>query len=306
MRSCFLGGQETALVETAKAKAAVLIEALPYIQQFSGRVVIVKFGGAAMDSDDDLSRVLLSVVFLSQVGIRPVLVHGGGPFITRAMKEAGKEARFVRGQRITDAETLAVVEEVLVGTVNRRLVAAIESLGGRGVGLHTRHGKPLLGEKLWGRDEDGSALDLGAVGRVVAVKTEVIHNALEAGAIPVLAPLAIGCDGTVLNCNADGVAWKVAADLKAEKLVLLSDVPGILRDAGDETSLISHLTQAEVERLEAAGVIAGGMLPKVDACVQAVAAGVRKAHMIDGRVPHALLLEIFTDRGVGTEIVKES
>ncbi len=293
-------------MKTAKAKAAVLIEALPYIQQFSGRVVVVKFGGAAMDSDEDLSNVLLSVVFLSQVGIRPVLVHGGGPFITGAMKEAGKDAQFVRGQRLTDAETLAIVEDVLVSTVNRRLVAAIESLGGRGVGLHTRHGKPLLGEKLWGTDQDGSPLDLGLVGRVVAVKTEVVHNALEGGAVPVIAPLALGCDGTVLNCNADGVAWKVAADLKAEKLVLLSNVPGILRDAADEASLISHVTKAEVEQLEADGVISGGMLPKVDACVHAVAAGVRKAHMIDGRIPHALLLEIFTDSGVGTEIVKES
>jgi acetylglutamate kinase len=293
-------------MKTAKAKAAVLIEALPYIQQFSGRVVVVKFGGAAMDTEEDLSNVLLSVVFLSQVGIRPVLVHGGGPFITRAMKEAGKEAQFIRGQRVTDAETLAIVEDVLVSTVNRRLVAAIESLGGRGVGLHTRHGKPLLGEKLWGKDQDDSPLDLGSVGRVVAVKTEVVHNALEGGAIPVLAPLAIGCDGTVLNCNADGVAWKVAADLKAEKLVLLSNVPGILRDAADEASLISHVTKAEVEQLEADGVISGGMLPKVDACMHAVAAGVGKAHMIDGRIPHALLLEIFTDSGVGTEIVKES
>jgi acetylglutamate kinase len=293
-------------MKTAKAKAAVLIEALPYIQQFSGRVVVVKFGGAAMDTEEDLSNVLLSVVFLSQVGIRPVLVHGGGPFITRAMKEAGKEAQFIRGQRVTDAETLAIVEDVLVSTVNRRLVAAIESLGGRGVGLHTRHGKPLLGEKLWGKDQDDSPLDLGSVGRVVAVKTEVVHNALEGGAIPVLAPLAIGCDGTVLNCNADGVAWKVAADLKAEKLVLLSNVPGILRDAADEASLISHVTKAEVEQLEADGVISGGMLPKVDACMHAVAAGVGKAHMIGGRIPHALLLEIFTDSGVGTEIVKES
>lgn len=293
-------------METAKAKAAVLIEALPYIQQFSGRIVVVKFGGAAMQTADGLSNVLLSIVFLGQVGIRPVLVHGGGPFITQAMKEAGKEPVFVRGQRVTDAATLAVVENVLVSTVNPRLVATIESLGGRAIGLHTRCGKPLLGEKLLGKDEDGSPIDLGAVGRVVAVKTEVVNEALEAGAVPVIAPLAVGCDGETLNCNADGVAWKVAADLQAEKLVLLSDVPGILRDPNDEGSLISHVSQAEVEQLEADGVISGGMLPKVDACVRAVAAGVHKAHMIDGRIPHALLLEIFTDEGVGTEIVRDA
>jgi acetylglutamate kinase len=290
-------------VDTARAKAAVLVEALPYIQQFRGRTVVVKFGGAAMEEDDDLSKVLLSVVFLSQVGIRPVLVHGGGPHITRAMKEAGKQPVFVRGQRVTDAETLAIVENVLVGLVNPQLVAAIESLGGRAVGLHTRHGRPLLGEKLLGKADDGTPVDLGAVGRVVAVRTEVINTALDAGVIPILAPLAIGCDGGALNCNADGVAWKVAAELRAEKLVVLSDVPGILRDPKDESTLVAHVTQAEVEELEATGIISGGMLPKVDACVQAVKAGVRKAHMIDGRIPHALLLEVFTDRGVGTEIV---
>jgi len=293
-------------VQTARAKAAVLIEALPYIQEFSGRTVVVKVGGAAMDREDDLSNMLLSVVFLSQVGIRPVLVHGGGPDISRAMKAAGKEPVFVRGQRVTDAETLEIVERVLVNTVNPRLVATVEALGGRAVGLHTRNGEPLLGEKLLGKAEDGSPVDLGSVGRVVSVRTRVIEAALDAGAVPIIAPLAVGCDGGALNCNADGVAWKVAAELKAEKLVLLSDVPGILRDPQDETSLISHVTQAAVEQLEADGVISGGMLPKVDACVQAVAAGVHKAHMIDGRIPHALLLEIFTDKGVGTEIVRES
>jgi acetylglutamate kinase len=291
-------------VQTAREKAGVLIEALPYIQEFRGRTVVVKYGGAAMD-EGEMSNVLLSIVFLSQVGIRPVLVHGGGPFITQAMKQAGKQPVFVRGQRVTDAETLAIVENVLVGKVNPDLVAAIERLGGRAVGLHTRHGQPLLGEKLLGKAEDGSPADLGAVGRVVSVRTEVIQAALAAGAVPVIAPLAVGCDGGSLNCNADGVAWKVAADLRAEKLVVLSDVPGILRDPKDEATLISHVTKSEIERLEAEGIITGGMLPKVDACVRAVAAGVRKAHMIDGRVPHALLLEIFTDKGVGTEIVKE-
>jgi acetylglutamate kinase len=272
---------------SAIEKAAVLIEALPYLQEFRGRTVVVKLGGAAMEADSDLSKVLLGVVFLSQVGIRPVLVHGGGPFITRAMKEAGKEPVFVRGQRVTDAEALVIVEDVLVGTVNPRLVAGIEALGGQAVGLHTRHGKPLLGEKLRGEAEDSSPVDLGAVGRVVSVQTDVIGETLDAGAVPVLAPLAVERDGGWLNCNADGVAWKVAADLRAEKLVLLCDV-------------------AEAEQLEADGVVSGGMVPKLDACLSAVEAGVRKAHMIDGRVPHALLLEIFTDTGVGTEIVRDA
>jgi len=292
-------------LESAKAKAAVLIEALPYLQKFRGRTVVVKFGGAAMDADGDLSKILFSLVFLSQVGIRPVLVHGGGQFITEAMKEHGKQPVFVRGQRVTDAETLAIVEDVLINQVNVGLVREIEALGGSAVGLHTRHGRPLLGEKLVGKDAQGKAVDLGFVGRVFSVRTAIIEQVLEAGCIPVIAPLAVTLDGESLNCNADSAAWKVAADLKAEKLVVLSDVPGILRDRNDEASLISTLTKADVEQLDRQGVISGGMLPKVDACVRAVEAGVRKAHMIDGRIAHALLLEIFTNEGIGTEIVKE-
>jgi acetylglutamate kinase len=291
-------------LETARAKAAVLIEALPYLQEFRGRTMVVKFGGAAMAPEGDLSNVLFSIVFLSHVGIRPVIVHGGGPFITRAMKARGKEPTFVRGQRVTDAESLALVEEVLIHEVNARIVRGIEALGGQAVGLHSRHGKPLLAEKLFGQADDGSPVDLGFVGRVFSVRTEPIHEALASGSVPVLAPLAVTLDGQTLNCNADGVAWKVAADLKAEKLVLLSDVPGILRDRDDDSSLLSTVTKDEVEQLERDGIIAGGMLPKVDACVQAVEAGVRKAHMIDGRIPHSLLLEIFTDEGIGTEIVR--
>lgn len=292
-------------MESAKAKAAVLIEALPYLQEFRGRTVVVKFGGAAMDADGDLSKILFSLVFLSQVGVRPVLIHGGGQFITDAMKERGKQPAFVRGQRVTDAETLAIAEDVLINQVNVGLVRQLEALGGSAVGLHTRHGRPLLGEKLVGQDEQGRPVDLGFVGRVYSVRTAVIEQVLEAGCIPVLAPLAVTLDGESLNCNADSAAWKVAADLKAEKLVVLSDVPGILRNRQDEASLISTVTKADVERLEREGVISGGMLPKVDACVRAVEAGVRKAHMIDGRIPHALLLEIFTQEGIGTEIVKE-
>jgi acetylglutamate kinase len=291
-------------LESAKAKAAVLIEALPYLQEFRGRTMVVKTGGAAMDPDGDLSKILFSVVFLSQVGIRPVLVNGGGPFISQAMKERGKEPAFVRGQRVTDAETLAIAEDVLINTVNSQLVREIEALGGKAVGLHSRHGRPLLAEKLLGKADDGSPMDLGLVGRVFSVRTAVINAVLDAGNVPVIAPLAVTLDGETLNCNADGVAWKVAAELKAEKLVFLSDVPGILRDQGDEGSLISTATKDEAEQLERDGVIDGGMLPKVDACVRAVEAGVRKAHMIDGRIPHALLLEVFTDKGIGTEIVR--
>lgn len=303
---CFghFGRREKGL-EVAKAKAAVLIEALPYLQKFRGRTVVVKFGGAAMDAEGDLSKILFSLVFLSQVGLRPVLVHGGGHFITQAMKERGKPPAFVRGQRVTDAETLAIVEDVLVNTVNAGLVRAIEALGGSAVGFHPRHGQPLLGERLLGTDADGKPVDLGFVGRVFSVRTAVIEQVLDAGVIPVVAPLAVTLDGQTLNCNADSAAWKVAADLKAEKFVILSDVPGILRNQTDESSLVSTVTKADIEQLEREGVISGGMLPKVDACLRAVEAGVRKAHMIDGRIPHALLLEIFTDKGIGTEIVKE-
>jgi acetylglutamate kinase len=291
-------------LETAKAKVAALIEALPYLQQFHGRTMVVKFGGAAMNPQGDLADILFSLVFLSHVGVRPVLVHGGGHFISQAMKERGIQPTFVRGRRVTDAATLAIVEEVLIDKVNAQLVARIEELGGSAVGLHSRHGQPLLGEKLLEVAEDGTPVDLGLVGRVFSVRTAVINEVLDAGCIPVIAPLAVSLDGQTLNCNADTASWKVAADLKAEKLVILSDVPGILRDRKDETTLIHTVTKEGVEALERAGVIDGGMLPKVDACLRAVEAGVRKAHMIDGRVPHSLLLEIFTDKGVGTEIVR--
>lgn len=290
-------------LESASAKAAVLIEALPYLQKFRGRTMVIKLGGAAIGPTSDLAHALFSVVFLSQVGVRPVLVHGGGPFISQAMRERGKEPAFVRGQRVTDAETLAVVEEVLINAVNARLSGQIEALGGSAVGLHSRHGKPLLAERLVVTAEDGSPVDLGYVGRVFSVTTAVVNEVLDAGAVPVIAPLGVSLDGQTLNCNADGVAWKVAAELKAEKLVFLSDVPGILADPGNESTLLPTVTATQVEDLERSGTIAGGMLPKVDACVRALEAGVRKAHMIDGRVPHALLLEIFTDEGVGTEIV---
>lgn len=291
-------------METAKAKVAALIEALPYLQQFHGRTMVVKFGGAAMNPQGDLADILFSLVFLSHVGVRPVLVHGGGHFISQAMKERGIQPTFVRGRRVTDAATLAIVEEVLIDKVNAQLVARIEELGGSAVGLHSRHGRPLLGEKLLEVAEDGTPVDLGLVGRVFSVRTAVINEVLDAGCIPVIAPLAVSLDGQTLNCNADTASWKVAADLKAEKLVILSDVPGILRDRKDETTLIPTVTKEEVEALERAGVIDGGMLPKVDACLRAVEAGVRKAHMIDGRIPHSLLLEIFTDQGVGTEIIR--
>lgn len=291
-------------MERAKAKAAALIEALPYLQQFRGRTMVVKFGGAAMNPQGDLADILFSLVFLSHVGVRPVLVHGGGHFISQAMKERGLQPTFVRGRRVTDEAALAIVEDVLINKVNAQLVAKIEDLGGSAVGLHSRHGRPLLGEKLLETAEDGTPVDLGLVGRVFSVRTALIHDVLDAGCIPVIAPLAVSLDGQVLNCNADTASWKVAADLKAEKLVLLSDVAGILRDRTDERTLISTITKDEAEQLEREGVIEGGMLPKVDACIRAVEAGVRKAHMIDGRIPHALLLEIFTDKGVGTEIIR--
>jgi len=194
-------------LETARAKAAVLIEALPYLQKFRGRTMVVKLGGAAIGPGGNLADALFSVVFLSQVGVRPVLVHGGGPFITQAMRQRGKEPTFVRGQRMTDAETLAIVEDVLINVVNARLSSQVEALGGSAVGLHSRHGKPLLAERLLGTGEDGSPIDLGFVGRVFSVKTGVINEVLDAGAVPVIAPLAVTLDGETLNCNADNVAW---------------------------------------------------------------------------------------------------
>lgn len=284
------------------AKAATLLEALPYIQRFSGATFAVKYGGSFMDSPDPAVRsgVARDLVFLEAVEINPVVVHGGGKAITRAMEKAGLKAQFVQGQRVTDAATVAVVDQVLSREINPEIVAMIKTLGGMARGF--AGAEIFTCRRLQLKVASGEDLDLGFVGEVVAVNTAPLLDCIAQGITPVVSPTARGEDGRIYNCNADVAAAQVAIALKARRLFFLSDVPGLLRDPKDPATLISHLPAGDVAGLKQAGVIDKGMIPKVDSAVAAVHAGVEKVAFIDGRVPHALLLEIFTDEGVGTEI----
>ena len=291
-------------MKEAIKKASALVEALPYIRRFHDKVVVIKFGGSAMDVGGSLANVLLSVVFMSQVGMKPVLVHGGGPLISDAMKKRGKEPVFVHGRRVTDDETLEIVQDVLIRQVNSTLAQAICDLNGKAVGVHNLDGPYLRAEKLTFTNDDGQPYDLGHVGRLVDIDAQKIEAICASRTVPVIAPLATDSSGLILNVNADAAAGTIAAKLGARKVVFLTNVHGIMTDPSDPASLATHLSESEIERLTKSGVISGGMMPKVAACLEALDAGVRKAHIIDGRMPHSLLLEIFTDAGVGTEIVK--
>lgn len=293
-------------MEEAIQKAGVLIEALGYIRQFRDRLTVIKLGGSAMEDPAGLRATLQDVVFMETVGMRPILVHGGGAAITRAMNEAGLEPRFVRGRRYTDAQALEIVSRVLSEQITPRLVNQIEELGGQAAALHYRTTNCLKGERLKLADEEGNAVDLGFVGRVVDVDRRVIENLCRAGVVPVIPCLAEDASGVRLNVNADTAAAAVAQHLQAEKLVFLSDVHGILRAPDDPDSLAGSLTAAECRKLIDEKIIAAGMIPKVEACLESLKAGVRKTHIIDGRLLHSLLLEIYTDRGVGTQIVLEA
>jgi acetylglutamate kinase len=283
-------------------KADVLIEALSYIRTFRDKLTVIKLGGSAMEDADALRATLQDVVFMETVGLRPVLVHGGGKPIDRAMAGAGLQPRKVQGRRYTDEATLDIVVRVLRDDVNAGLVRGIRELGGRAVGLHSGPLQCLFGEKLLLPGEDGRPIDLGRVGRVTRVDRPLIEDFCKAGVVPVIPSVALDGAGGWLNVNADTAAAAVAAHLQAEKLVFLSDTPGILRDRRDQTSLVASLDAAGCRHLIADGVIDTGMIPKVEACLDSLRAGVRKTHMIDGRLRHSLLLEIYTDRGVGTEI----
>ncbi len=285
------------------AKAATLLEALPYIQRFSGATFAVKYGGSFMDSPDPAVRsgVARDLVFLEAVEINPVVVHGGGKAITRAMEKAGLQTQFVQGQRVTDAATVAVVDQVLSREINPEIVTMIKSLGGVARGF--AGSEIFTCRKLQMKGASGAELDLGFVGEVVAVNTAPLLECIAQGITPVVSPTARGEDGRIYNCNADVAAAQVAVALQARRLFFLSDVPGLLQDPKNPATLISHLPAGDVAGLKQAGVIDKGMIPKVDSAVAAVQAGVEKVAFIDGRVAHALLLEIFTDEGVGTEIV---
>jgi len=281
-------------------RAEILLEALPYIREFRGKTIVIKYGGAAMERADLKEPFALDVILLRFVGIKPVIVHGGGPQIGALMKRLGKEPRFVGGMRVTDEETVEIVEMVLVGKINKEIVGLINHHGGKAVGLSGKDAGLLRARKRKHRLPTGEEVDLGLVGEVELVNVELIRLLEDNGFIPVIAPVGVGSEGETYNINADLVAGEVAAALGAEKLIHLTDVQGILDSAG---KLVSTLSRKEAERLVTAGVIDGGMLPKVESALRALEGGTAKAHIIDGRVPHAILLELFTREGVGTEIV---
>lgn len=291
-------------MEQAINKAGTLIEALPYIQQYYDKIVVVKIGGSLMDNPAAERELLRDVVFMNYVGMQPILVHGGGKEINAAMDEAGLEPQFVQGLRYTDERTLTIAEQVLCARINRRLVETLESYGVRAVGLNSLTSCVLFAEKKFLEGEGGRRIDLGYVGRITGVNHQILRLLCAADTIPVIAPIAIDPSGGRLNCNADTAAGEVAAAVEAEKFVNVSDTHGIRRDPNDPDSHCSSVTRAEIADMMANGVISKGMIPKVEACLRALEAGVRKAHIIDGRFEHALLLEIFTDKGVGTQILQ--
>lgn len=279
-------------------KADVLIEALPYIKKFRGKIVVIKAGGSMMENREVISGIFQDIIFMSLVGIKPVIIHGGGPRITEKMKEAGIIAKFVDGFRVTDAKTMKIVDDTLEAT-NKEIAKHIEELGGKVKALSGKKDKIIKAVTLKHKGKY-----MGFLGKIVSVNTKPIKDALKDGAIPVITPVALGKDGKAYNINADLAACDIAAALKAEKFVLITDTNGILRDESDEATLIPTLKKKEAEELIKRGVIRGGMIPKVKAIVDALKKGVNKTHIIDGRLSHAILLEIFTDKGIGTEIVK--
>jgi acetylglutamate kinase len=287
--------------------AEVLIEALPYIRHFYDRRIVIKYGGAAMEDETLIHSVMEDIVLMKYVGIRPIIVHGGGPRITMWMDKVGKVPEFVQGLRVTDAETVEIAEMVL-GLINKEIVARINQQGGKAIGLSGKDANLILAEKQETQitDENGKQtdVDLGFVGKIIGVNTESIIALDRAGYIPVITPIGVGIEGQTYNINADTMAGEIASAFQAEKLIVLTDTRGILKDLSDTSSLISTIHIREVNQLIEDGFIAGGMLPKVEACTTALMGGVYKTHVIDGRIPHSLLLEVFTEGGIGTEIVR--
>ncbi len=283
----------------AVQRAEILMEALPYIQEFHGKTVVIKYGGAAMEQTDLKAPFARDVILLRCVGINPVIVHGGGPQIGAMMKRLGKEPRFVGGMRVTDEETVEIVEMVLVGRINKEIVGLINLHGGKAVGLSGKDGDLVRARRLGHRLPSGETVDIGLVGEVEAINPAPIRLLEQNGFIPVIAPVGVGAAGETYNINADLVAGHIAAALQAEKLVHLTDVGGIRDQDGTR---LSTLTKKDAARLMEAGVIEGGMLPKVESSLRALEGGTAKAHIIDGRIPHAILLELFTREGIGTEI----
>ena len=290
-------------MEEAIRKAGVLIEALSWIQKFKGRYVVVKLGGSTLDQPDAVNSLLTDIVFMASVGMKPVLVHGGGKAISAAMAAAGIQARFVEGRRYTDSETLKIASTTLVEDISTGIVNALRSRGATATGLHYQSENVLIAEPLKLRDEAGAEVDLGHVGQVTAIDQELLVRICSTGTIPVIPSIALDQEGHRLNVNADTAAAAVARELNVEKLIFLSDIPGILTDVQDPNSRLSHVSISDVRQLIADQTIAGGMVPKVEAALDALDAGVRKVHIVDASMPHSVLLEIYSDTGVGTEIV---
>lgn len=276
-------------------RANVMIEALPYLQKYNNKVVVVKYGGNAMTNEVLKQAVMRDIVMLSIVGIKVVLVHGGGPEINEMLKKTGKESKFVNGLRYTDEETIDIVQMVLAGKVNKDLVSMLENHDGKAIGLCGLDGNMIEAEQL--------DPNLGYVGEITTIHPEIIQNALDNGYIPVISTIGRGKDGTVYNINADTAAARIAAEMKAPSLILLTDIRGLLEDKDDENTLIRAVGVSEVPYLKKQGIISGGMIPKIDCCVEAVRRGVKQANIIDGRIPHSILIELLTDLGAGTMIV---
>ena len=290
-----------------KDKAAVLIEALPYIQEFYGKTIVVKYGGNAMVSEDLKEKVIQDITLMKYVGMRPVIVHGGGPDITDFLKKIGKKSEFVSGLRVTDEETVQIAEMVLVGKINTEIVSLLNHRGVRAVGLSGKDAELILAhKKLATLHENGTSreVDIGYVGEVEKINADILNDLLDQDYIPVIAPIGVGVGRESYNINADYVAAEVAGALQAEKLILLTDIEGIYRDYKDKSTFISTLKQAEAKEMIRQGAIAGGMIPKVEACLRALEAGAGKTHIIDGRLDHSLILEVFTSQGIGSEVVK--
>ena len=282
-------------------KADALLEALPYFQQFRGKTVVVKYGGAAMENPDLVESVMRDVVFLEAVGINPVVVHGGGKAITAAMRQENLQAKFIEGLRVTDAASIKIIDRVLTEVISPSLAEKLREFGGKAEVLSGKD--VLIAEKATPRvDDKGSKIDLGFVGDIVATDITQVQKLIDSEIVPIISPLGRGRDGQVYNINADIAAAKIAQALKAHKIIYLSDVNGVRRDPKDESSLISTLTPAQIQSLKQQGVIAAGMIPKVDSALEALAGGVAKVHFLDGKQSHSLLLELFTDAGIGTEI----
>ena len=292
-------------IQNSMERADILIEALPYIRRFYNKTIVIKYGGHAMTDEDLKDKFARDVVMMKYIGMHPVVVHGGGPQIGGLLKKLGKESKFIQGMRVTDQETMNIVEMVLVGMVNKEIVGLINQHGGKAVGLSGKDGNLVVAEKYYLNEDKAQftpseIIDIGLVGKVKTVNAELIVSLTQNGFIPVIAPTGMGEKGETYNINADIVAGEVAAALKAEKLLLLTDVAGVL---DNNKNLIQNMTDKDALNLIDDGTVEGGMFPKVKCCLKALRGGVQKAHIIDGRLKHAILLEMFTDKGIGTEIV---